>query len=307
MEHKKMEDAPGPGHRGTFLQGLTFPAGGLGLWAMPDRPDPSDLNGSDGPRPAGSPGSWRKALLERHRWIPFVLPLLVYMLAGSLEPTPEKAGGQAIGLAIPYAYYPWVYTAKLVLTGVVIALVFPAFRQFPFRVSGLSVVVGVVGIFVWVGICSLEVETKVLAPFLDSVGLGGFIQAGTRSGFDPFAELAAQPAAAWAFLAVRLLGLVAIVPLIEEVFYRGFLMRFVVKADWWEVPMGEATTMAVVLATVVPVLMHPAELLAATVWFSMVTWMYLRTRNLWDCVAAHAVTNALLGAYVLYSGEWRLM
>jgi len=274
---------------------------------MSNRPNPSDPNDSKAPRPAGSPGGWREALLERHRWMPFVLPLLVYMLAGSLEPTPEKAGGEAIGLAIPYAYYPWVYTAKLVLTGVVIALVFPAFRRFPFRVSGLSVVVGVVGIFVWVGLCSLEIETKVLAPFLDSIGLKGFIASGTRPGFDPLTELAAQPAAAWAFLVVRFLGLVAIVPLIEEVFYRGFLMRFVVQADWWEVPMGEANTAAVVLATVVPVLMHPAELLAAVVWFSMVTWMYLRTRNLWDCVVAHATTNLLLGAYVLYSGAWRFM
>lgn len=274
---------------------------------MLDRPDPSDPNGSDAPRPAGSRGSWGRAWLERHRWIPFVLPLLVYMLAGSLEPTPEKAGGQAIGLAIPYAFYPWVYTGKLALTGVVIALAFPAFRHFPFRVSGLSVVVGVVGIFLWVGLCSLEVETNVLAPLLDSIGLKGFIASGTRPGFDPFEQLAGQPAAAWAFLVVRLLGLVAIVPLIEEVFYRGFLMRFVMREDWWKVPMGEANTMAVVLATVVPVLMHPAELLAAAVWFSMITWMYLKTRNLWDCVAAHATTNLLLGAYVLYSGEWRFM
>jgi len=282
---------------------------------MTNPPNPPDPEKGTGPFCRNGPkGALHKRvlspfrpLLERHRWVPFVLPLLVYMLAGSLEPTPEKVGGEAIGLAIPYSYYPWVYTAKLVLTGVVIALVFPAFRRFPLRVSGLSVVVGVVGIFVWVGLCSLEVETKVLAPFFDSIGLGGFIASGTRSGFDPFEQLANQPAAARAFLAVRLLGLVAIVPLIEEVFYRGFLMRFVVKDDWWEVPMGEANTPAVVLATVVPVLMHPAELLAAAVWFSMITWMYLRTRNLWDCVVAHATTNALLGAYVLCSGEWRFL
>ena len=29
----------------------------------------------------------------------------------------------------------------------------------------------------------------------------------------------------------------------------------------------------------------------------MVTWMYLRTKNFWDCVAAHAITNLLLGLY----------
>ena len=54
-------------------------------------------------------------------------------------------------------------------------------------------------------------------------------------------------------------------------------------------------------------LMHPGELFAAAVWFSMVTWLMLRTRNIWDCVAAHAVTNGLLGAYVITTGEWQFM
>jgi len=265
--------------------------------------NPSDPNGENAAPSPPEDGS----LLERHRWLPFILPLLVYMLAGSLEPTPEKLGGRAIGLGIPYSYYPWVYTAKLLLTAAAVALVFPAFRQFPLRVSGLAVVVGVVGIFVWVGLCKLGIERRVLAPALGSIGLEGFIASGERSAFDPFEQLEGQPAAAWGFLFVRFLGLVAIVPFIEEVFYRGFLMRFITHPDWWEVPMGKANTAAIVAATVVPMLMHPAELLAAAVWFSMITWMYLRTRNLWDCVAAHAVTNLLLGVYVVFSGEWQLM
>jgi uncharacterized protein len=56
-------------------------------------------------------------------------------------------------------------------------------------------------------------------------------------------------------------------------------------------------------------LMHPAELLAAAVWFTLVTWLMLRTKNIWDCVVAHAVTNFLLGVYVVFMGgdAWRLM
>ena len=54
-------------------------------------------------------------------------------------------------------------------------------------------------------------------------------------------------------------------------------------------------------------LMHPAELLAAAVWFSLVTWLMVKTRSLWDCIVAHATTNLLLGCYVLWSGEWTLM
>jgi hypothetical protein len=53
-------------------------------------------------------------------------------------------------------------------------------------------------------------------------------------------------------------------------------------------------------------LMHPGELLAAGVWFSLVTLLMVRTKNIWDCVAAHAVTNLLLGIYVVTYGQWQL-
>jgi hypothetical protein len=33
----------------------------------------------------------------------------------------------------------------------------------------------------------------------------------------------------------------------------------------------------------------------------------VKTRNIWDCVVAHAVTNLLLGVYVVHWGRWHLM
>jgi membrane protease YdiL (CAAX protease family) len=41
----------------------------------------------------------------------------------------------------------------------------------------------------------------------------------------------------------------------------------------------------------------------------MVTWLMLRTKNIWDCILAHAVTNFLLGLYVVWMGgeAWRMM
>ena len=53
-------------------------------------------------------------------------------------------------------------------------------------------------------------------------------------------------------------------------------------------------------------LYHP-EILAALVWFSLVSWLMVRTRNIWDCVAAHAVTNLMLGIHVVGTGHWQLM
>jgi hypothetical protein len=72
------------------------------------------------------------------------------------------------------------------------------------------------------------------------------------------------------------------------------------------VPFGVVTPLAAVVGTALPMLMHPAELLAAAVWFSLVTWLMASTKNIWDCVAAHAVTNLLLGIYVVSQEQWHL-
>ena len=251
---------------------------------------------------------WRRAVLERHRWLVFLLPLVVFMLVGSLEPGPPAVGDSAgwlpAWMAIPYQYYPWVYTIKLVLTCAAVVFVLPEYKEFPFRVSPLAILVGVAGIVVWVGLCSLGLEQRLLGP----LGLGRFVELGTRPAFNPFKELRAYPAYwAWGFLAVRFFGLVVVVAVIEEFFLRGFVMRFMVDADWWAVPFGTVTVAAVLAGTVVPMLMHPAELFAAAAWFSLITVLMIKTRNIWDCIVAHAITNFLLGVYVVFSNEWHLM
>jgi uncharacterized protein len=244
-----------------------------------------------------------ESLLERHPWLVFLLPFVVFMLVGSLEPTPDTPGGADIGLSITYEYYPWVYMAKIALTLVAVGFVMPGYRQFPFKVSLLSILIGAVGVVVWIGLCKLDIEQRWLGP----LGLEKLIDLGARPGYNPLAELADQPLAAWGFLTVRFFGLAVVVAVIEEFFLRGFLMRFFVERDWWKVPFGTVNATAVVVGTVAPMLMHPAELVAAAVWFSMVTWLMVKTRNIWDCVVAHAVTNLLLGIYVVWSGDWRFM
>ena len=112
---------------------------------------------------------------------------------------------------------------------------------------------------------------------------------------------------AYGFLAIRFFGLVLVVPVIEEFFLRGCVMRYLVSERFWDVPFGNVNRAAVIVGTLIPVLMHPQEALAAAVWFSAVTWLMVRSRNLWECILAHAVTNLLMGIYVIASGQWWLM
>jgi CAAX prenyl protease-like protein len=243
-------------------------------------------------------GGW----LAAYPWAVFVVPFAVYMLVGSLEPSIDKPFS-LLGFQIQYAAYPLVYTAKIAATLVAMAAVLPGYRQFPFRVSPLAFAVGAIGVVLWIVLCKLELEARLLGP----LGYDKIADLGRRPGFNPLAEMADRPALAYAFLAIRLLGLAVVVPLIEEFFIRGFVMRFVIDADWPKVPFGTLTPTAAAAGTLLPMLMHPAELFAAAVWFTLVTWLMFKTKNIWDCVAAHAVTNGLLGAYVLATGEWQFM
>jgi uncharacterized protein len=246
-------------------------------------------------------------------WLTFLLPFAIYMIVGSFEPAPPKPAVQlADGTTRPalnqnwfgleYHQYPIVYTIKIALTIAAMLYVVPGYRQFPFRVSLLAIGVGIIGVVLWIVICQWQLERKLLAL----LGLEKLLGLGDRPAFNPLDELAATPAWAYTFLAIRFIGLALIVPIIEEFFLRGFLMRFVVRENWWTVPFGTLTPAAAVIGTAVPMLMHPGELLAAAVWFSLVTWLMFRTKNIWDCVAAHAVTNLLLGIYVVTQHQWQL-
>lgn len=276
----------------------------------------------------------RWGLLERYRFLTFVLPLAVFLVGNMLEPKPpeksvkaatsanefadEQTGsvGGALEIVdsldservptgyVPYRYYPLVYTFKIALTLAAMVFVWPGYRAFPWRASPLALAVGVVGAVLWIGLCKLGLEARILR----ALSLDELVPLGTRSAFNPLAELAATPLLAYGFLGVRFFGLCCVVPVIEEFFLRGFVMRFVMHADWWQIPFGSVNRTAVLVGTAVPLMMHlGGEMLAAVVWFTLVTWLMVRTRNIWDCVVAHAVTNFLLGVYVVLSGDWWLM
>jgi len=269
-------------------------------------------SGSTSPVDAGSPpsGGWRQRLLARHRWVVFVLPLAVYLAAGQFEPRSDASAADGTPIARPPGAatdagshrYPIYYTLRLATTAAAIWLVLPGYPAPTGRAHLLAVLVGAVGVVAWVGLCRLQLEQRWLAP----LGLGPLLGLGQRAGYDPLAALGDAPLGLAAFLLVRFVGLVVVVPLIEEMFLRGFLLRIMIDAEWWKVPWGQVNATAVASCAVYAALSHPAELFAAVVWFSLVTGLQARTRDIWTCVTAHAVTNLLLGLYVVAWQDWSL-
>jgi CAAX prenyl protease-like protein len=109
-----------------------------------------------------------------------------------------------------------------------------------------------------------------------------------------------QPAA----LLLRTLRAVIIVPIIEELFWRGWLMRWLIAPDFRSVALGTYSAQAFWAVAVLFASEHGAYWdvgLAAGVAYN---WWMVRTRSLGDLILAHAVTNLCLSVYVIAAGKW---
>jgi hypothetical protein len=250
-----------------------------------------------------------------------VLPFAVYMLVGSLPSQPSSdprdsvvaTAADATQPGVPGSIdekpkgwgclgYPVAYTVQIGATLLAMLLVRSIYQSVTFRLSFRAAVYGVVGGLLWIVVCRRGLENWLWM----AIGQADWAGYAARPSFNPLATFQGSPVALGLFLTLRFAGLVVIVPIIEEFFLRGFLMRFVVTAQWWTIPLGTVTLASASIATIYGVLSHPAEWIAALLWFSLITLLYSRTRNLWDCVAAHAVTNGILGVYIVLWQDWAL-
>ena len=118
-----------------------------------------------------------------------------------------------------------------------------------------------------------------------------------------FLPLDPQGQLIWPLVAVRWIGAALIVPVMEELFWRSFLMRWVQSPQFESVVPQRIGLKAVLLSTFVFTLAHTLWL-AAIIAGLAYAWLYVRTGKLWVPVIAHAVTNGALGVWVVMTGKW---
>jgi uncharacterized protein len=108
----------------------------------------------------------------------------------------------------------------------------------------------------------------------------------------------------WVLVAFRIAGAALVVPLMEELFWRSFLMRWIQQPVFEGVDPRHVGLKAIVLSTFVFTLAHTLWLAAVIAGLSY-AWLYVRTGKLWVPVIAHAVTNGMLGVWVVMTGNWQ--
>jgi CAAX prenyl protease-like protein len=187
-------------------------------------------------------------------------------------------------------WYPLAYTAKVVIVGLLAWWYRSTWRDLkPFPSAGslaLATLCGLVVTGIWVGLDGLYPSL----PFSSQ-----------RVGFDP-TSLATGPR--WGFIVVRMMGLAILVPVIEELFWRSFLIRWLIDQDFQRVPIGRVTPLAALVTSVLFAVAHPEWLPALLTGF-LWAWLLWQTKSLAACVLSHVVANLALGIYVIASGHWK--
>lgn len=204
------------------------------------------------------------------RVIPFILFILL------------TAGQGALGEGSRY----WVYALKTGLGASLLLLLRPRIEEMRWKLSLEGVLCGLVVFALWVGLDNLY-------PKIGS----------RQSPWNPIHYFAGSAALGWIFVAVRIAGSSLVVPPLEEVFFRSFVYRYVVRQDFMSVSLGDFHAKAFAITVAVFGFEHAewlAGLASGIVFQALVLWR----RRLGDAITAHAIANLLLGLWVVGKGEW---
>lgn len=209
-------------------------------------------------------------------WLGYVLPMAAFMLLTTIE-----------GFA-PKPYYVWLYVFKCIVVTAILFSFRTASKDIQPNVHVLipAVLVGLAVFGEWI-----LLDKLIPYPHLDS-----------RIGLNPFTTIE-SPIVLTIFLTVRFYGLAVMVPVMEELFWRSFLLRYLTDPDFTKLPLGTFSWTAFAIVAGAFGLMH-SEWLVAVICACAYALLLRQTRSLFACIVAHGVTNLALGIYIIVARDW---
>jgi uncharacterized protein len=220
--------------------------------------------------------SFRRRMAESPEFARFA-PLFIFVVITALG---AFSGGAAMF---------WMYAVKVVVGAWLVWEMRAFVPEMRWAFSWEAVWVGIVIFVVWVG----------LDPFYPKNHL--FFKDTTESIWNPFAKFGDGSLVAWALIVIRIFGMTIIVPPLEEVFYRSLFYRYLIRVDFRAIALGHFDGIAFVCVSVVFGLMH-FQWLPGILCGLAYQWLVVRKGRLGDAMTAHAITNFLLGVYVVWKG-----
>ncbi len=253
----------------------------------------------------------RERLFRTRPQLPFVLPIIVFgafLLAESEWPQAK-----------------WLlYPLKTLATAGCLWWVWGQFKSLCWRWSWLGVVIGVVVVVQWVGMEELFKEYWRYPPLpvvgsqvvweedidSDSPEEEGQKEIQGRDDekprlFNPEKEFGGRNAKFWLWIAIRMIGAVIVVPIMEELFWRGFFLRLFISRYFERVELGEFSWFSCLAVAGLFALTH-SWYISAFICALFYNWLLYKTKSILACVVAHGLTNLLLWIYVLRFDAWWL-
>lgn len=185
----------------------------------------------------------------------------------------------------------WMYLVKSLVGAWMIWEMWPHVKEMRWNFSWEAVVVGVLVCIMWIG----------LDPHYPMNHL--IFQESESGPWNPNLRYGQGSALAWLFIITRIAGSSIVVPPLEEVFYRSFLYRYFISNKWQSVPFGYFAGASFVACSVVFGLVHYqwlAGILCGMIYLGLVIYK----KRLGDAITAHAITNFLLGIYIVSKDAW---
>lgn len=165
--------------------------------------------------------------------------------------------------------------------------VWPYIAEMRWKLSWEAVVVGIAVFALWVGLDNFY-------PHFGNLG----------TPWNPHEQFGLNSSLALLFIAVRFIGSTLVVPPLEEIFYRSFVYRYIIRKDFEAVPLGQFRWSAFLITSVVFGFTHHqwlAGILCGFAYQGLVCWK----KRLGDAMIAHAITNLLLGLWVIWKNDWK--
>ena len=137
--------------------------------------------------------------------------------------------------------------------------------------------------------------------FMIWVGIEGYYPAIGSSEFNPYEY--GKESMIWVLMGFRLAGAVLVIPLMEELFWRSFAIRFLINDKFKDIPLGQFTWPSFIIVSIAFGFEHHRWLPGIIAGMVYAGVLY-RTKNLFSPILSHAVTNLLLGIYVITTKQW---
>jgi exosortase E/protease (VPEID-CTERM system) len=180
------------------------------------------------------------------------------------------------------AGFEWLYPLRIVAAAAALWYYRRSYKDMNWRFGFIGAAAGVLVFAIWI---ALEPAGHAAAPA---------------------ALLAASSLARIAWIATRILGAIVIVPIAEELAFRGFLLRRLVSHEFESVGWRTFAWAPFLISSAAFGILHGERWLAGTAAGALFALAQLRRGRIGDAIVAHAIANALVAAWVLYAGDWQL-